>query len=191
MKQQLEYINLKYKPKKHDLVCEYHVDPNNISLVEACEHIAAESSIGTWTKIATMNKRIATKLKPKVFSINKKTREIKIAYPEELFEAGNIPQILSSIAGNIFGMKAVKNLRLQDINFPKSIIISFKGPRFGINGIRKLLKVKKRPLIGTIVKPKVGLFPKQHAQVAYNSWSGGLDIVKDDENLSSMKFNKF
>jgi len=191
MKQQLEYINLKYKPKKTDLVCEYHVDPNKISFAEACENIAAESSIGTWTTIATMNKRIADKLRPKVFSINKKTREIKIAYPEELFEAGNIPQILSSIAGNIFGMKAVQNLRLQDINFPKSVIKAFKGPRFGIHGIRNILRVRKRPLVGTIVKPKVGLSPKQHAEVAYNSWHGGLDIVKDDENLSSMKFNKF
>ena len=191
MKQQLKYINLNYRPGKHDVVCEYHVDPNKISLEEACEKIAGESSIGTWTTIATMNKRIATKLKPNVFSINKKTREIKIAYPEELFEEGNMPEILSSIAGNIFGMKAVQNLRLQDISFPKSIVKSFKGPKFGIKGIRKLLGIKKRPLVGTIVKPKVGLDEKQHAQVAYNSWYGGLDIVKDDENLSSMKFNKF
>jgi ribulose-bisphosphate carboxylase large chain len=191
MKQQLEYINLGYKPKKDEVICEYFVEPNGISLEEACENIAAESSIGTWTTIATMNKNIATKLKPKVFSINKRTNEIKIAYPEALFEEGNMPEILSSIAGNIFGMKVLKNLRLQDIEFPKSIIKSFKGPKFGIKGIRRLLKVRERPLIGTIVKPKVGLTPDQHAEVAYNAWSGGLDIVKDDENLSSMKFNKF
>jgi ribulose-bisphosphate carboxylase large chain len=188
---QLEYIDLKYKPGKDEVICEYYVEPNKISLKKACEHIAGESSIGTWTTIATMNKRIAKKLKPHVFSIDNKTGEVKIAYPEALFEQGNMPEILSSIAGNIFGMKAVKNLRLQDIEFPRSIIKSFKGPKFGISGIRKLLKVKERPLIGTIVKPKVGLNEKQHAEVAYNAWSGGLDIVKDDENLSSMKFNKF
>jgi ribulose-bisphosphate carboxylase large chain len=68
---------------------------------------------------------------------------------------------------------------------------SFKGPRFGINGIRKLTKVSERPFIGTIVKPKLGLDDKEHAEVAYNAWSGGIDIVKDDENLSSMTFNKF
>jgi len=191
MKQQLEYINLNYKPDRHDVVCEYFVEPNRISLKNVCEKIAGESSIGTWTTIATMNERIAGKLKPHVFSINNKTGEVKIAYPEELFEEGNMPEILSSIAGNIFGMKAVKNLRLQDIEFPKSIIKSFKGPKFGISGIRRLLKVRERPLVGTIVKPKVGLNEKQHAEVAYNAWSGGLDIVKDDENLSSMKFNKF
>jgi len=68
---------------------------------------------------------------------------------------------------------------------------SFKGPRFGIKGIRKRLKIKKRPLVGTIVKPKVGLTEKEHAKVAYESWLGGCDIVKDDENLTSQNFNKF
>ena len=191
MEKQLEYVDLNYKPGKDELVCQYFVEPNRISLREACEKIAGESSIGTWTTIATMNKRIAAKLKPHVFSINNKTGEVKIAYPEELFEEGNMPEILSSIAGNIFGMKDVKNLRLEDIEFPKSIIKSFKGPKFGISGVRRLLKVRDRPLTGTIVKPKVGLDEKQHAKVAYDAWSGGLDIVKDDENLSSMKFNRF
>ncbi|MCK5062330.1 MAG: ribulose-bisphosphate carboxylase large subunit, partial [Candidatus Aenigmarchaeota archaeon] len=106
-------------------------------------------------------------------------------------EAGNMPEILSSIAGNIFGMKTVKNLRLNDIIFPKQIVKSFKGPRFGKEGVRKLTKVNNRPLCGTIVKPKVGLNPAEHAKVAYEAWAGGLDIVKDDENLSSMTFNKF
>ncbi|GAI36355.1 unnamed protein product, partial [marine sediment metagenome] len=112
-------------------------------------------------------------------------------YNEELFEADNIPQILSAIAGNIYGMKAIDNLRLIDIEFPKSMVNVYKGPKFGIKGIRRLLKVFDRPLLGTIVKPKVGLNPKQHAKVCGESWLGGLDIVKDDENLTSMRFNKF
>lgn len=187
----LEYIDLKYKPSKKDLIVEYKATPNNIPLKKLCEHLAGESSIGTWTDISTMNPSIAKKLKPNVFSINKKTNIIKIAYNEDLFEPGNMPVILSSIAGNIFGMKVAKYLRLEDITFPKSIINSFPGPKHGIKGIRKLLNIKHRPLVGTIVKPKVGLNSKQHATVAYNAWKGGLDIVKDDENLGSMKFNKF
>ncbi len=187
----LDYIDLRYKPGKNDVVTEYYMEPNRISFEKACNHVAGESSIGTWTAVHTMNPSIAKKLRPSVFDINKKTKEIKIAYPKELFEAGNMPEILSSIAGNIFGMKAVNNLRLQDISFPKSIVKSFKGPRYGVKGIRKLLKVKNRPLVGTIVKPKVGLNEKQHAKTAYEAWVGGLDVVKDDENLSSMKFNKF
>jgi len=198
---ELEYIDFNYKPNKNDLVAEYHVEPRRISIEEACENIAAESSIGTWTELSTMNKGVADRLKPTVFSINK--NEIKIAYPSELFEAGNMPQIYSAIAGNIFGMKVLKNLRLQDVSFPWEIMKKFKGPKFGIKGVRRLFRKKKRPLIGatisaarrpligTIVKPKVGLNAKQHAKVAYDSWYGGLDIVKDDENLTNMKFNKF
>jgi ribulose-bisphosphate carboxylase large chain len=98
---------------------------------------------------------------------------------------------MSSIAGNIFGMGIVNNLRLLDIEFPKSIVTKFQGPRYGIEGIRKILKVKQRPLVGTIIKPKVGLSAKEHARVAYQAWMNGLDIVKDDENLTNQNFNKF
>lgn len=187
----LNYINLKYKPNKNDVVCEFYVEPNKCSLKEAAQNVALESSIGTWTTISTMNPTVAKKLRPSVFHINNKTKIVKIAYPAGLFEKGNMPSILSSIAGNIFGMRVVKNLRLEDINFPESMVKSFPGPRHGIEGIRKFTKVKKRPLIGTIVKPKVGLSEKQHAEVAYQAWLGGLDVVKDDENLVSMDFNNF
>ncbi len=188
----LDYIDLKYKPHSKDLVAEYYAEPaRGLTLKKACQHLAGESSIGTWTTISSLNKKIAKRLKPHVYYINPITKYVKIAYPYELFEAGNMPEILSSIAGNIFGMKAVKNLRLMDIHFPKIIMRKFKGPKYGIKGIRKLLKIRKRPLTGTIVKPKVGLNESQHAKVAYEAWRGGLDVVKDDENLSSMTFNKF
>ncbi|MBR9676809.1 type III ribulose-bisphosphate carboxylase [Candidatus Woesearchaeota archaeon] len=188
----LDYVDLKYKPTKNDLVVQYYVEPaKGLTFEQACEQVAAESSIGTWTELSTMNKKIATKLRPSVYSINKKKRLARIAYPQELFEAGNMPQILSAIAGNIYGMKVIDNLRLTDITFPKKMVQSFKGPRYGIKGIRKMLKLPKRPLLGTIVKPKVGLDEAHHAKVAYDSWVGGLDIVKDDENLTSMSFNNF
>ena len=132
------------------------------------------------------------KLAAKVFSIKgNKTAFVKIAYPQELFEKGNAPNILSSIAGNIFGMKIVKNLRLEDISIPKNLLNSFKGPKFGISGIRKFMNIKTRPLLGTIIKPKLGLNPSDHAKVAYEAWLGGCDFVKDDENLSSQSFNDF
>ncbi|MEM5879657.1 MAG: type III ribulose-bisphosphate carboxylase, partial [Candidatus Aenigmatarchaeota archaeon] len=161
---------------------------NGISMKEAAGAIAAESSIGTWTETTT-TKPYVEKLAAKVFEMN--GNFIKVAYPSELFEPGNLPNILSSIAGNIFGMKHLKNLRLVDIDFPEKILKRFKGPKYGIDGVRKILKVKDRPLIGTIIKPKIGLKTEDHAKVAYEAWVGGCDIVKDDENLSSQKFNKF
>jgi len=186
MVKKLEFINLKYKPK-NDLLCLFKVSPNKISIEKAANTVALESSVGTWTKINEQD--YVEKLKAKVYSI--KGNWIKIAYPQDLFEKDNVPNILSSIAGNIFGMKAVKAIRLQDVSFPKSILKSFSGPKYGINGIRKMMRVKSRPLIGTIIKPKLGLNTEHHAQSAYESWVGGCDIVKDDENLASQKFNEF
>ncbi len=182
-----DFIDLKYKPKEKDLICLFRIEPNKISLKEAAATVALESSVGTWTDVH--EKEYVRKLGAKVFWM--KGRMVKIAYPSELFEKGNAPNILSSIAGNIFGMKAVRNLRLEDIKIPDEILKSFKGPKFGIKGIRQMLKVKERPLVGTIVKPKLGLKTRDHADVAYEAWLGGCDLVKDDENLASQSFNKF
>jgi ribulose-bisphosphate carboxylase large chain len=155
---------------------------------EAVNNVALESSIGTWTPVKS-SEAYVNKLGAKVFGIS--GNYVKIAYPQALFEENSVANILSSIAGNVFGMKAVKGLRLEDIRFPRKLLNSFPGPRFGIDGYRKILKVKKRPLVGTIVKPKLGLKTKDHAKVAYNAWIGGCDLVKDDENLASQKFNPF
>jgi len=189
----VHYVNLDYIPDENDLIAMYYVEkaPECRDLEQACEEIAKESSIGTWTEIATLSADIADRLKPSAFYIDPENNIVKIAYKKELFEAENIPQILSAIAGNIYGMKVLKNLRLLDINFPKDIVKKYKGPKFGIRGIRNLTKISNRPLLGTIVKPKVGLNEIEHAKVCGEAWKGGLDIVKDDENLTNMTFNKF
>ena len=183
-----EFIDLKYKPED-DLICLFKISPaKGISMKKAANTVALESSIGTWTKVP--GKDYVKKLRARVFSLSR-NGWIKIAYPQELFESDNVPNILSSIAGNILGMKIVKTIRLEDISFPKSILRSFSGPKYGIQGIRKMMKIKTRPLVGTIIKPKLGLKTRDHAQSAYESWIGGCDIVKDDENLASQKFNVF
>ncbi len=184
----IDFVDLKYKPFDSDLICTFYLEPEGVNIQEAAGAVAAESSVGTWTELTTV-KPYVDELASHVFSIDGNTA--KIAYPVALFEDGNMPNILSSVAGNVFGLKTLRNLRLLDIEFPSKLISSFKGPRFGIDGIRKLLRVLKRPLVGTIIKPKLGLKTVEHAKVAYNAWAGGCDIVKDDENLSSQTFNPF
>ncbi|MCW4050698.1 MAG: type III ribulose-bisphosphate carboxylase [Candidatus Bathyarchaeota archaeon] len=184
----MDFVDHKYKPKETDLICEFHVEPLNQPIDVIAGGVAAESSVGTWTELTTEKPYIKEKAAT-VYSIE--GNEIKIAYPEELFEPGNMPNILSSVAGNVFGLEDIANLRLNDIHFPEDITLSFKGPRYGIKGVRDILKVHDRPLTGTIVKPKLGLITKDHAQVAYDAWLGGCDVVKDDENLSSQRFNPF
>jgi ribulose-bisphosphate carboxylase large chain len=184
----VDFVDQSYKPKTTDLLCDFYVEPEGISLMEAAGGVAAESSVGTWTELTTI-KPYVEKLAARVFSI--KGNNIRIAYPIELFEPGNMPNILSSVAGNVFGLRALRNLRLNDVILPRELVQSFKGPKYGIDGIRELLGVKDRPLVGTIIKPKLGLKTKDHAKVAYDAWVGGCDVVKDDENLSSQSFNPF
>jgi ribulose-bisphosphate carboxylase large chain len=184
----LDFVDLNYKPVETDLVCTFYVEPEGISLKEAAGGVAAESSIGTWTELTT-EKPYVERLAAHVFSVEGNV--VKVAYPVELFEGGNMPNILSSVAGNVFGLKALRNLRLNDVEFPVELLQSFKGPQFGIEGVRELLRVRERPLVGTIIKPKLGLKTADHARVAYEAWAGGCDVVKDDENLSSQRFNPF
>ncbi len=185
----LDFVDLNYKPSKDDLVCLFRIEPaKRITMKEAAGRVASESSIGTWTELYYLPKRVK-ELMAKAFEI--KGNYVKVAYPIELFEQGNMPQILSSIAGNIFGMKAIRNIRLEDVHWPYKLIKSFKGPQFGIPGIRKILKIKRRPVTITVVKPKLGLTSKEHARIGYESWIGGIDLLKDDENLSNQSFNRF
>lgn len=188
MMKKFAFIDKSYKPTRNDLVCLFRVTPTGMSFDEAVNNVALESSVGTWTPVKS-NEAYVNKLGAKVFAVSGDFA--KIAYPQELFEEGSVANILSSVAGNVFGMKCIKGLRLEDIKFPKKLLNSFPGPRFGIEGYRKILEVKKRSLVGTIVKPKLGLKTKDHAKVAYDAWVGGCDLVKDDENLASQKFNPF
>jgi ribulose-bisphosphate carboxylase large chain len=184
-----EFVDRDYKPADEDLKCLFRLEPaEGFSIDEAAGRVASESSVGTWTELTTMKPRIR-RLMAKAYQIE--GNSVKIAYPIELFEQGNMPQILSSIAGNIFGMKAVQHVRLQDIQWPRRLLKSFQGPQFGSENIRKIMKVKKRPLTATVPKPKLGLTSREHARAGYEAWLGGIDLLKDDENLTSQRFNKF
>jgi len=186
-----DFVDLKYSPSKDDLVCLFRVEPaKGISIKEAIGRVASESSNGTWAELTTLKEHIR-RIRARAFSI--KGNMVKVAYPLPLFELGSIPQLMSSVAGNIFGMKALKNLRLEDIEFPEKYVRSFKGPQFGIDGVfGKIFKMKeRRPLLAHVPKPKVGMTTEEHANVAKNAWLGGVDLLKDDENLTSQSFNTF
>lgn len=170
-----------------NVVCRYRVT-TNLSMEKAAEAIAAEQSTGTWTGISTLDRSIFDGLGARITSIDGDV--ITCEFPAEDFsiETGAVPQILSVIAGNLFGLGALKAVRLEDVTFPKSILEQFKGPKFGAEGIRKALKRPEEPLVGTIVKPKIGLSPEKTAEYVYEAGSGGLTNSKDDETLVDQSF---
>lgn len=153
--------------------------------------VAAESSVGTWTDISLEEKAIWERLHAKIVAMDEGKGVITVAYPLDLFEAGNTAQLLSSITGNVFGLKEITGLRLEDLEFPEVYVRSFPGPALGIDGIRKLTGVADGPLLGSIIKPKLGLSSSEHAEAAMAVWDNGIHFVKDDENLTSMTFDNF
>ncbi|ELY98720.1 ribulose bisophosphate carboxylase [Natrialba chahannaoensis JCM 10990] len=184
-----DFLNREYEPDSTDLVCTFSIDPaEDMSMEAAASRVASESSNGTWAALHVDEDEL-THLGAVACGMD--GNEITVAYPAELFEVGSMPQILSCIAGNIMGMKAVDAIRLEDCEWPKSITSGFPGPQFGTSVAREKLDAGDRPILATVPKPKVGLSTDAHVRVGEEAWRGGVDLLKDDENLTDQDFNPF
>jgi ribulose-bisphosphate carboxylase large chain len=184
------YLALDYVPAATDLLVAFKLAPReDTSIEEAAAAVAAESSTGTWTEVSEDDEGLAYQLRARVYRIADGVA--LIAYPIDLFEFGSIPNILSSVVGNVFGFKAVSALRLLDMRIPLPLVDSFPGPAFGIPGVREKLNVHGRAMTGSTIKPKLGLSPAEHARRAYETLRGGIDTIKDDENLNSQAWSPF
>jgi ribulose-bisphosphate carboxylase large chain len=93
----------------------------------------------------------------------------------------SLPNLLATVAGNLFELKQFSGLRLLDVRLPGAFRDAYPGPQFGVAGTRRLAGVDELPLIGTIIKPSVGLSPEATAGLARALAEGGLDFIKDDE----------
>ncbi|MDD1767999.1 MAG: ribulose 1,5-bisphosphate carboxylase large subunit, partial [Methanomassiliicoccales archaeon] len=131
-----KYLHLgeRIDPDAH-VICKFKIK-TDLPMKSAAAAIATEESTGTWTRLTTLREDVFTRLSGKVIDI--KGRIAVIAFPAEDFslDIGGVPQILSIIAGNLFGLEALKGVRLEDVEFPRSMLEAFKGPKFGIQGIR-------------------------------------------------------
>lgn len=184
-----DFLDLEYEPAATDLTCEFTIDPAaDMSMEAAASRVASESSNGTWAALHVDEDEL-TDLGAVACEID--GSEITVAYPAALFEAGSMPQILSCIAGNILGMKAVDSIRLEDCHWPESIVSGFLGPQFGTSVANEKLDAGERPVLATVPKPKVGLSTAAHAEIGEEAWLGGVDLLKDDENLTDQEFNPF
>jgi ribulose-bisphosphate carboxylase large chain len=115
---------------------------------------------------------------------------VRISFPLENIGA-NLPTIISTVAGNLFELRQLSGLRLLDIDFPVGLAPFFPGPAFGVAGTRRLTGVYDRPIIGTIVKPSVGLTPRQTADLVKTLGEAGVDFVKDDELMANPPHSPF
>ena len=105
---------------------------------------------------------------------------VTISWPVDNFGT-SLPNLLATVAGNLFELKCVAGLRLTDLHFPAGFVAACPGPAFGVGGTRRLAGVDGRPLVGTIVKPSVGLGPEDTAAMVETLCAAGIDFIKDDE----------
>ena len=191
------YWTPEYVPLDTDLLaCFKCTGQEGVPREEVAAAVAAESSTGTWS---TVWSELLTDLefyKGRCYRIEDVPGDPEafyafIAYPLDLFEEGSITNVLTSLVGNVFGFKALRHLRLEDIRFPIAFIKTCGGPPNGIVVERDRLNKYGRPLLGCTIKPKLGLSGKNYGRVVYECLRGGLDLTKDDENINSQPFQRW
>ena len=185
---------------KYIIATYYTAVPKDWDIDKIAMAVAVEQSTGTWTRVPGETPELRRKHIAKVISINEipdyeyevpedsKLRRyfINIAFPYENF-MNEISMMLSTIVGNI---SMAGRIKLLDVKFPKSYLEMFKGPKFGVPGIRSYLKVHDRPILNNMIKPCTGYPPEIGAKLAYEALVGGVDFIKDDELLADAPFNR-
>ncbi|MBE3595416.1 MAG: form I ribulose bisphosphate carboxylase large subunit [Hydrogenibacillus sp.] len=193
---EMGYWKPDYVPKETDVIAAFRFVPQEgVEPEEAAAAVAGESSTATWTVVWTDRLTTYEMYQAKAFRVDPVPGTDQyiayIAYDIDLFEEGSIANMASSIVGNVFGFKALKSLRLEDLRIPLHYIKTFQGPPHGIVMEREILNKYGRPLLGATTKPKLGLTARNYGRVVYEALRGGLDFVKDDENTNSQPFQRW
>ncbi|HEY0791381.1 MAG TPA: RuBisCO large subunit C-terminal-like domain-containing protein, partial [Chthoniobacterales bacterium] len=177
-----------------------------LAVERAAEIIAGEQSSGTFVPLPGETAELKERARAQVLAINRlesvpqpslpgvrrpregperyQRAEITIAFPVDNV-GPNLPTLLSTVAGNLFELSEVSGLKLVDLELPPVFAERYPGPQFGIEGTRRLSGVIGRPLIGTIIKPSVGLTPDQTAALVRSLGEAGIDFIKDDELMAN------
>ncbi|MFA4870558.1 MAG: ribulose-bisphosphate carboxylase large subunit family protein [Pedobacter sp.] len=190
------------------VTAKYYIE-TPLDLEKSAQVLAGEQSSGTFIAVpgetAELKKRFAARVEnittldvadapaiPGVVSSGGKYQRamIEVSWSVENF-GYNLPVLVSTLQGNLYELTQFTGLKLMDLELPASYAKAFKGPAFGIEGCRKLTGVYGRPLIGTIIKPSIGMTPEQTAALVDTLATAGIDFVKDDELLGSSANSPF
>ena len=191
---QMGYWQPDYQPAETDTICLFRITPQEgVDPVEAAAAVAGESSTATWTVVWTDRLTACDSYRAKAYRVEPVPGTpgqyfAWVAYDIILFEEGSIANITASLIGNVFSFKPLKAARLEDIRMPVALVKTFKGPPTGLVVERERLDKFGRPLLGATTKPKLGLSARNYGRVIYEGLKGGLDFMKDDENINSQPF---
>ncbi|KAL5098125.1 hypothetical protein RYX36_002452 [Vicia faba] len=193
----LTYYAPEYQTKDTDILAAFRVTPQlGVPTEETGAAVAAESSTGTWKSVWTDGLTSLDRYKGRCYEIEPVPGEYNqfiayVAYPLDLFEEGYVTNMFTSIVGNVFGFKALRALRMEDLRIPNAYLKTFQGPPHGIQVEKDKLNKYGRPLLGCTIKPKLGLSAKNYGRAVYECLRGGLDFTKDDENVNSQPFMRW
>lgn len=184
--------------------CTYLIE-SPIDIGKAAELLASEQSIGSFVRVPGETDDVLRRHGARVEALNhiaegvppslttslpglgasgRVTRAVaRVSFPAENF-APNLSSLFTILLGNLFELQELTGVRLEDVELPAEFSSRFPGPAFGVAGTRALAGVPAGPIIGTIVKPKVGLSPDQIASLVETLGDAGIDFIKDDECLS-------
>ncbi|MEA5460411.1 ribulose-bisphosphate carboxylase large subunit family protein [Arcicella sp. LKC2W] len=178
-------------------------------VAKAAAVLAGEQSSGTFVSVPNETEELKQRFAARVESIehletvtepaipgaNSKDGKyhraiVKVSWSIENF-GFNLPVMVSTLQGNLYEITQFTGLKLMDIDLPESYANHYSGAKFGIEGCRKLTNVHDRPLIGTIIKPSIGMSPEQTADIVKTLAEAGIDFVKDDELMGSSANSTF
>ena len=172
-------------------------------LQDAAEIMAGEQSTGTFIRVPGETNELRERFAARVEQITelgtaerpslpgsgmpknssdkvRRTAEVTLSWPLEN-PGPSLPNLLATVAGNLFELKPFSGLKLLDISLPPAFLDRYQGPQFGVAGTRRLTGVNGRPLIGTIIKPSIGMSPEATAAQVRTLAEAGIDFIKDDE----------
>lgn len=188
---QKAYINMDLKdPKNWDymLACFHLIPWWKLNILQAACEVSAESSTGTNFLVQTETS-YSKMLNALVYKLDLEKNLVWIAYPWRLFDRWwNVQNILTYIAWNVFWMKEIQALKILDVWFPPAMIEQYDWPSYTLDDMRAYLNIYNRPILGTIIKPKMWLTSAEYAEVAYDFRVWGWDFVKNDEPQANQDF---
>ncbi len=170
----------------------------------AAEMIAGEQSSGTFVAVPGETDELRARSRANVINIEVLDEVNEPSLPGARFAAGatitrakvtiafpldnvglNLPTVLAMVCGNLYELTQLSGCKLLDIDLPAEFSSRYPGPQFGITGTRRLAGVQQRPMLGTIIKPSVGLSPEQTADIVRDLGLAGIDFIKDDELMAN------
>ncbi len=186
----------------HRITARYWIE-TAFPLESAAETMAGEQSSGTFVKVPGETEELRHRHAARVERIDERESaaapslpgakvpkgvatpvyrraEVTLSWPLENM-GPSLPNLMATVAGNLFELQQFSGLKLLDLHLPDPFRHAYRGPAFGVAGTRRLAGVERLPLIGTIVKPSVGLGPEETAGLVTRLVEGGIDFIKDDE----------